>query len=655
MRPRTRSQGAVMQTRSSVSKKIRNPKVNYAEEDAKLDKLLGLNKTEEGTNNNNRKINIKLFRRKVERSCPAKDLFPSNNPAAATQVARQQGFREPILYRATASGTVSETRKALGLVLPPLDVFSPKGLVKAIGSEHNVPTVDVTNQSSGPQMSVKELAQYLEAPPEERTRLLNVVSFSLMKTALSDVITPPKLVQDLDLVSKIWPDEESSSPETLLYLLLGPQGAYTDWHVDMGGSAVWYHVVRGSKVFLLAPPSPHNRASFESWSTSLRQQTCFLGDELEDTMRVVLKSGDTLFIPSGWPHAVSTPLDSIVVGGNFLHTMDLGAVADVYRQEIRLGVTLKFQFPYFQNLMWYCAKHALEGLQNGKMLTSYELSGLPHLVELLKECLSAGKGKDVPDSMANPRKVLVILEALLKGAKSSVENKQDVPPETFSSELESKYLTFADTPEKWEKKVTRDANGKRKLPTSEVGGSAGNDKNGVLADIRPPPLRQSPRITQKSSDSKRPVDSKIDKASRLRAMEEIWSMETILEEQEDMLQRFEQGSLHLKDNGAKLRACIAETKRKLALRWNLATGRTLLILRRIGRSQKADMFGPYAPSELKHFVDIGHYSPEIDAIQHILDGRFLTLKEALSVGEPSYAALLRETAAQGGDALLQAG
>lgn len=40
-------------------------------------------------------------------------------------------------------------------------------------------------------------------------------------------------------------------------------------------------------------------------------------------MRYELHAGDTLLIPSGWPHAVVTPEDSLVIGGNFLHSLDL--------------------------------------------------------------------------------------------------------------------------------------------------------------------------------------------------------------------------------------------------------------------------------------------------------------------------------------------
>ena len=56
-------------------------------------------------------------------------------------------------------------------------------------------------------------------------------------------------MQQLDLVAAVWPEQQEvdsgssaaadaqQRPETLLYALLGPAGAYTDWHVDMGGSA----------------------------------------------------------------------------------------------------------------------------------------------------------------------------------------------------------------------------------------------------------------------------------------------------------------------------------------------------------------------------------------------------------------------------------
>lgn len=36
-----------------------------------------------------------------------------------------------------------------------------------------------------------------------------------------------------------------------------------------------------------------------------------------------LRAGQTVLLPAGWIHAVYTPVDSIVFGGNFIHALSL--------------------------------------------------------------------------------------------------------------------------------------------------------------------------------------------------------------------------------------------------------------------------------------------------------------------------------------------
>jgi hypothetical protein len=36
-----------------------------------------------------------------------------------------------------------------------------------------------------------------------------------------------------------------------------------------------------------------------------------------------MKEGNTIFLPTGWIHAVYTPQDSIVFGGNFLQSFNI--------------------------------------------------------------------------------------------------------------------------------------------------------------------------------------------------------------------------------------------------------------------------------------------------------------------------------------------
>ena len=49
----------------------------------------------------------------------------------------------------------------------------------------------------------------------------------------------------------------------------------------------------------------------------------FYADKAEGCIQATVNPGNTLLIPSSWPHAVVTQEDAIVVGGNFLHAFEL--------------------------------------------------------------------------------------------------------------------------------------------------------------------------------------------------------------------------------------------------------------------------------------------------------------------------------------------
>lgn len=64
-----------------------------------------------------------------------------------------------------------------------------------------------------------------------------------------------------------------------------------------------------------------------------------------------------MIIPSGWIHCVYTPSDSLVIGGNFLHSYNIATQLRVYQIELNTKVPKKFRFPYFVSLLWYVAYH----------------------------------------------------------------------------------------------------------------------------------------------------------------------------------------------------------------------------------------------------------------------------------------------------------
>lgn len=147
-----------------------------------------------------------------------------------------------------------------------------------------------------------------------------------------------------------------------IYVYKGVAGCYTDFHVDFGGSSVWYHVMKGQKRFFLIEPTPENLQLFEAWNKSSKQ-TEFFADRVDRCYDITLQAGQTLLIPTGWIHAVFTPKDAFVFGGNFLHSLNIAGQLRINILESRLGIADAYRYPNFMRLQWFAAAAMLDALR----------------------------------------------------------------------------------------------------------------------------------------------------------------------------------------------------------------------------------------------------------------------------------------------------
>ncbi|XP_028318333.1 lysine (K)-specific demethylase 2Bb isoform X4 [Gouania willdenowi] len=115
-------------------------------------------------------------------------------------------------------------------------------------------------------------------------------------------------------------------------------------------------------VFWLVPPTRYNLALYEDWVLSGKQSDIFLGDRADGCQRVELKQGYTFFIPSGWIHAVYTPVDTLVFGGNVLHSFNIPMQLTIHEIENRTKVHSKFRFPFYYEICWYVLERYLHCL-----------------------------------------------------------------------------------------------------------------------------------------------------------------------------------------------------------------------------------------------------------------------------------------------------
>uniref|UniRef100_A0A8C7M796 [histone H3]-dimethyl-L-lysine(36) demethylase n=1 Tax=Oncorhynchus kisutch TaxID=8019 RepID=A0A8C7M796_ONCKI len=281
------------------------------------------------------------------------------------------GLRDPIIF---------EKPDGLGIKMPDPD-FSVNDVKIFVGSRRMIDVMDVSTQK-GIEMSMAQWRRYYETPPSQRDKLYNVISLEFSHTKLENLVQRPTSVDIIDWVDNMWPrhlkerqrDSTNSItdmqyPKVQKYCLMSVQGCYTDFHIDFGGSSVWYHILRGGKVFWLIPPTPQNLELYEDWVLSGKQGDIFLGDKAQDCQRIELKQGYTFMIPSGWIHAVYTPVDTLVFGGNFLHSFNIPMQLNIYSIEDRTRVPAKFRYPFYYEMCWYVLERYLFSLTNTSYLT----------------------------------------------------------------------------------------------------------------------------------------------------------------------------------------------------------------------------------------------------------------------------------------------
>ncbi|RCH99696.1 JmjC domain-containing histone demethylation protein 1 [Rhizopus stolonifer] len=349
-------------------------------------------------------ISVKSFARDKFKRYRAKDV--------SMQLLRSTGLKEPFV--------IEQNEPELEMKMPPSDITVHQIAELVGGDDYPVEVIDVASQSELPGWTMGRWAAYFHS--QKRDRIRNVISLEISGSDLAKQITRPKIVRELDWIDLMWPTElhPDEFPRVQLYCLMGTKDSYTDFHIDFGGSSVFYHILSGEKTFYFIEPTPKNLKKYQKWSSSSEQSTTFLGDLVKECYSVHLKAGNTMIIPSGWIHAVYTPKDAIVIGGNFLHSFGVSTQLQVYEIEKVTDVPLKFQFPFYKRLNWYALVKFdtwLADKDKQDEFSFYELANMAILADFLRKDLMKGdtslskhdtisnslkKSLHIPDTVSDP-------------------------------------------------------------------------------------------------------------------------------------------------------------------------------------------------------------------------------------------------------------
>ena len=237
-----------------------------------------------------------------------------------------------------------------------------ENLVEICGRDRIVPVVDSVTQKTENMTFGNFVKEF-----EKQEKCLNLISLEVSDTCLDRKVLGPKKVYEIDWVNNTYPDllKDNRShiwgrhPKIAKYCLLSSKGSFTDFHIDFGGASVWYHVLKGKKIFWLVEPTEKNLQLYKDWKLKPSDGR-FFGDIVKECQKVELEEKSLFLMPSGWIHAVYTPEKSVVFGGNFLHFDDVEMQLRITKlQNEAMNIPVESRFPHLEQLHWYVADHVV--------------------------------------------------------------------------------------------------------------------------------------------------------------------------------------------------------------------------------------------------------------------------------------------------------
>ncbi|MFS7946220.1 putative transcription factor & chromatin remodeling &Metalloenzymes JmjC family [Helianthus anomalus] len=118
------------------------------------------------------------------------------------------------------------------------------------------------------------------------------------------------------------------------WIIIGPAGSGSSFHIDPNSTLAWNAVVKGSKKWVLFPPDvvppgvylSSNGAevacpvSITEWFMNFYEST---KTWKKKPIECVCKAGEVIFVPNGWWHLVINLEDSIAIRQNFVNRRNL--------------------------------------------------------------------------------------------------------------------------------------------------------------------------------------------------------------------------------------------------------------------------------------------------------------------------------------------
>ncbi|KAJ3675700.1 hypothetical protein LUZ60_004742 [Juncus effusus] len=183
------------------------------------------------------------------------------------------------------------------------------------------------------EMTLEKYFKYSDSALEERPLYLFDPKFAEKVPQLGlDYSIPKYFTEDLfSVLSKDRPNHR--------WIIIGPTGSGSSFHVDPNSTSAWNAVIKGSKKWILFPPNmvppgvhPSPDGAEVACPVSIMEWFMNFYEECKNwekkPIECVCREGEVVFVPNGWWHLVVNLEESVAITQNYVSRRNLLNVLD---------------------------------------------------------------------------------------------------------------------------------------------------------------------------------------------------------------------------------------------------------------------------------------------------------------------------------------
>lgn len=322
------------------------------------------------------------------------------------------GFDKPILI---------ETKDGLEIMTDPS--FNFDTILSYYAPDHLIEATEVTRQIKV-KLKISYFVDQLKRPQERHDIYSTVLNISKNHKLCKNFL-PPRIVQKLSWVDMYWPNVPFK-PQLSKYCIISMENSFKDFHIDIGASSAWYHIIQGEQIFYMIEPNEDNLKKFEKWLNMPKSNETMFFVNSDKVLKVKVSAGETIFIPNGWIYSTLSIEDTMVFCGYFLHSLSIST--QVYINDfLRKFNNDELLFPSYELTSWYAAPNILKlAKESFKNQPPKHLSeGIEVLIEKLKYWLNKSKSKRTDSLTLVPK--AVNCSKIIRDLSHCLRKKKKIP------------------------------------------------------------------------------------------------------------------------------------------------------------------------------------------------------------------------------------